>query len=297
MSFGAGDRDAYLIKTDANGNALWTKTYGGTAEDYGNSVQQANDSGFVIVGTTTSFGAGYYDVSLFKTDVNGTVLWAKTFGGTVYEDANSIEKTNDGGYIIAGSTTSFGAGGYDVYVIKTDASGNNQWTKTFGGSSDDGAFKISQTSDSGYVISGYTYSFGAGQSDIYLLRLTATGDTLWTKTYGGTDTDLGDYVQQTSDSGFIIAGQSFSFGVASDAYLIKTDANGNIFWTKTYGGTAYDFGSTVQITSDGGYSVIASAQSFGAGGSDIYLIKTDGSGNSGCNQGGTATVTGAIGFY
>src|SRR3990172_2495921 len=200
------------------------KTFGGTSYDWGFSVQQTTDGGYIITGTTPSFGAGGQDVYLIKTDAGGNSLWTKTFGGITYDVGNSVRQTTDGGYIIAGTTYSFGVGNYDVYLIKTDANGNTLWTKTFGGTSSDEGYSAQQTTDGGYVIAGLTDSFGAGLYDVYLIKTNGSGDTLWTKTFGGIGIDYGLSAQQTTDGGYVIAGVTQSFGAGiDDVYLIKTD--------------------------------------------------------------------------
>ena len=279
-SFGADYEDVYLIKTDAYGNVEWTKTYGGSYNDWGYSVQQTEDGGYIIAGTTESFGAGYYDVYLIKTDAYGNAEWTKTYGGSDDDWGWSAQQTEDGGYIIAGRTWSFGAGASDVCLTKTDAYGNVEWTKTYGGSDQDGGESVQQTEDGGYIIAGWTKSFGAGEADVYLIKTDAYGNVEWTKTYGGSGDDSGCSVQQTSDGGYIIAGGTESFGAGeADVYLIKTDAYGNVEWTKTYGGSDDDWGRSVQQTSDGGYIIAGGTESFGAGGYYVYLIKTDAYGN------------------
>jgi ribosomal protein S11 len=176
VSFGAGSYDIFLLKTDANGNIIWAKTYGGTGYDEAYSVQQTSDGGYIVAGYTRSFGAGYDDVFLVKTDASGNIIWAKTYGGTGYDKARSVQQTSDGGYIVAGYTRSFGAGNYDFFLIKTDANGNIQWAKTYGGTDIDWASSVQQTSDGGYIVAGRTNSFGADSVDIFLVKTDANGN-------------------------------------------------------------------------------------------------------------------------
>jgi hypothetical protein len=276
-SFVAESADIFLLKTDANGNISWAKTYGGTDDDIAYSVQQTSDGGYIVAGETNSFRAGIYDIFLIKTDANGNIQWAKTYGGTSDIYASSVQQTSDGGYIVAGGTLSFGVGG--AFLAKTDANGNIQWAKTYGGTRTDGAYSVQQTSDGGYIVAGWTWSFGADSADILLIKTDANGNVQWAKTYGGTGWDVARSVQQTSDGGYIVAGGTSSFGAGGDIFLIKTDANGNIIWAKTYGGIYGDIAYSVQQTSDGGYIVAGWTRSFGAGSWNIFLIKTDANGN------------------
>jgi hypothetical protein len=274
--------DVLLIKTDAKGNIQWAKAYGGKNVVDARFFQQTSDGGYIVAGYTNSFGAGGIDIFLIKTDANGNVSWAKTYGGTGDDIARSVQQTSDGGYILAGETNSFGVGGRDIFLIKTDANGNVSWAKTYGGTGYDTARSVRQTSDGGYIVAGYTNSFGAGGRDIFLIKTDANGNVSWAKTYGGTGNDHAFSIQQTSDGGYIVAGETRSFGAGSwDVFLVKTDANGNIQWAKTYGGTWADWAQSVQQTSDGGYIVASATFSFGAGNFDIFLVKTDANGNIG----------------
>ncbi|MEO8087893.1 MAG: T9SS type A sorting domain-containing protein [Bacteroidota bacterium] len=342
-SFGAGNSDVYLIKTDANGDAIWTRTFGGSSDEQAYSVQQTTDAGYIITGRTSSFGAGATDVYLIRTDVNGNLLWTKTFGGADNDWGNSVQQTNDGGFIILGVSSSFGASFQKVYLIKTDTIGNLIWTKTFGGTND-GGLSIQQTADGGYVLCGGS-EFGAGNVDVYLIKTDANGDSLWTKTYGGTEDDYGNSVQQTTDGGYIIAGNTNSSNSGNgNLYLIKTDSSGDSLWVKSFDLFGLESGSSVKQTSDGGYIILGSeanlasyiynvlliktdsngsplwtktfgtandddggydvqqtidrgfviigfTKSFTPGNADFYLIKTDSSGNSGCNDGSATSFT------
>lgn len=242
-SFGAGNSDAYLLKLDSNGNTLWAKGYGGTGVDYGASVQQTSDGGFIVAGYTNSFGAGGYDVLLIKTSSAGDTLWSKTYGGSSDEYSSSVQQTGDGGYIIAGNTGGFGAGDADVYLIRTNSGGDNLWTKTYGGPAVDAASSVQQTEDAGFIIAGYTISFGGGMEDVYVIRTDSNGDTLWTRASGGTNSDYATAGMATADGGYVVIGTLGSFGVGyPDVYLIKTDANGYSSCNETSTGT--EVGST-----------------------------------------------------
>jgi uncharacterized delta-60 repeat protein len=257
----------------------FARTYGGTYWDEAFSVQQTSDGGYIVAGLTYSFGAGDNDIFLIKTDANGNIIWAKTYGGTNWDEALSVQQTSDGGYIVAGRTPSYSTGDYDFFLIKTDADGNLEWAKTYGGTNDEWALSVQQTSDGGYIAVGWTWSFGAGWGDIFLIKTDADGNVEWAKTYGGIYGEWARSVQQTSDGGYIVAGWTASFGAGGDIFLIKTDANGNLQWAKTYGGTSTDGAYSVRQTSDGGYIVAGYTPSFGAGGADLFLIKTDADGN------------------
>lgn len=269
----------YLIKTDSSGNLDWQGTYGGGYVEYGYSAQQTSDNGYIICGSTNTYGAGSYDMYLVKTDSLGVMDWQKAFGGTGNDRGHTVDQTDDGGYILAGYTHSFGAGGADVYLVRTDESGDTLWTGTYGGSDDDLPHYgrcVRQTYDGGFVVAGYTKSYGAGLYDMYLLKTDSLGNMEWEETYGGSDMDTGRSVEQLPDGGFIIAGSTKNFGaVLYDVYLVRTDADGGVIWTETFGGAEYDYGESVQQTTDGGYIIGGYTKSYGSGEFDFYLIKTE----------------------
>lgn len=226
---GISASQVYLVKTDVDGNTLWEKHFGGDKEEEGYSVQQTMDGGFIICGETQSFGSGNSDIYLIKTDESGNKIWEKAIGGTSEDCGYSVQQSTDGGFIIIGKTSSFGAGNDDVFLVKTDSAGKIVWEKTFGGINADGGYSIQETMDAGYVIVGYTKSSGEGDHDVYLIKTNQNGEKLWEKTFGGANTDFGNAVQQTLDGGYIITGGTGSFGAGNyDVYLIKTDSEGNV---------------------------------------------------------------------
>ncbi len=281
-SSGAGDYDVYLIKTNENGATQWTKTFGGIYSDWSSSVQQTNDNGYVVVGTTSSFGNGNGSVYLIKTNINGDTLWTRTIWQGYRTIGNSVQQTSDNGYVIAGSMRT-GAGSIDkVYLIKTNSSGDTLWTKTFGWGQGT-AYTVQQTNDGGYIIGGDLDNFDGQSYNVYLVKTNSNGEELWSKTYGGNDYDYGGSAQQTTDGGYVIVGNTSAFGAGLyDIYLVKTNSNGDTLWTKTFGGTDQEYGSSVQQTTDGGYVITGDTRSsfegINGGSSDVYLIKTDANG-------------------
>ena len=279
-SFGAGGRDVWLIKTDAFGDTLWTKTFGGSDWDEGNSVQQTTDGGYIITGYISTFSPGIRNVWLIKTDPAGDTLWTKSFGGVESDWGNFVQQTSDGGYVVVGATRSFSVGLSDVWLIKTDNLGDTLWTKTFGDSLDDWGYSVQQTSDTGYVYVVTTSSFGASIYDVWLVKTDANGDTSWTRIFAGSNVESSRSVKQTSDGGYIVAVTTSSFGAGlRDLWLIKTDVSGHTLWTKTYGYYLSEYIYDVQQTADDGYVFVGGTCSFSSGAIwDLWLIKTDATG-------------------
>ena len=270
--------------------AMWNQTYGGPDDDYGYSVVETSDGGYAIAGETLSFGAGSSDVWLVKINATGHMEWNQTYGGPSLDTVLSVLETSDGGYMVAGYTVSFGAGGADVWLIKTNATGTVQWNQTYGGPNNDVGWSVVETGDGGYAIAGRTDSYGAGGADFWLIKTNATGTVQWNQTYGGPDDDQGVSMVETSDGGYTIIGYTYSFGAGGhDIWLVKTNATGTVQWNQTYGGLGDDYGRSVAQTSDGGYMVASFTDSFGAGGYDFWLVRTDAAGMVQWNQtyGGT----------
>jgi hypothetical protein len=272
ISGNTGYGDVWLLKTDGAGNLEWDKTF---EDGAGFCIQQTADGGYILTGRTRSFGAGGFDVLLIKTDSTGDEEWNQTYGGAEYDEGWCVQDTTDGGYIIIGETESFGAGEEDFWLIKTDSYGNMIWERTFGGSQDDSSICGQQTNDGGYIIIGTTRSFSEDEyRDVWLIKTDNAGNMMWNRTFGGPKSDWGYCVQQTTDGGYIISGQTTSFGTHpnSEGWLIKTDSIGNMVWNKTFG-LKFHSCHFVQQTSDGGYII--------TGGTPwcTYLIKTDSDGN------------------
>jgi len=276
FSYGAGDHDVYLICTDSLGEILWTRTFGGALADYGHDILLTSDSGYVIVGTTLSSGRGKEDLYLIRTNRYGDLLWSKTYGGAQTDEGWSIRSTRDNGYILCGTTASSGAGYGDLWLIKVNASGDSVWAKTFGGAGGESGFAVRETPDGGFVAAGCTGSFGEGYSSIYVVRVSGAGDSLWARNYGGARADVGYSIENTLDLGFVIAGSTASYGLGySDAYVVKLDGFGTLEWQNTFGGTKDDRAYSICLTADGGYLLAGTTESFGAGGSDQYIVKVD----------------------
>lgn len=291
-SFGSmSGRNVMLLKTSPSGHQQWVNAYGGNNDDEGNSVQQTSDGGYIITGYTKSSGAGGNDVFLVKTDSAGNASWSPTFGGASDEEGYAVQQTADGGYIIAGATSSFGAGSRDVWLLKTNASGVESWRRTHGGFGSDGARSVRQTADGGFIVTGWTFSYGPGAvGNAWLLKTDTAGYAVWNRVFGGTDADRGLDVQQTRDGGYVITGYTASSGAGlDDMLLIKTDSAGNGGWSRTFGGTGRDYGNSVQQTSDGGFIVAGYTLSFGAGSEDVWLVRIGEQGN----QTGSATFGGS----
>jgi len=217
----------YLIKTDGNGEEEWSQTFGGGWDQFF-SLEQTSDGGFIVCGFTESFGNGMKDVFLVKIDENGEEEWFQTFGGYVDDYGTSVQQTPDGGYIIIGWTGSFGS--IDGYLIKTDGNGEEEWSQTFGGLPMDQFLSGQQTTDGGFIMCGSTESFGNGMKDVYLIKTDGNGNEEWSQTFGGTGIDSGNSVQQTTDGGYIITGNTHldNNNDDQDIYLIKTDSQGNV---------------------------------------------------------------------
>jgi hypothetical protein len=282
---GLKNQDFWLIKTDQNGYLQWDQTFGSSSyDDEPYSVKQTNDGGYILAGRTRSFGGGTSDkIWLIKTDGNGVQQWDKLFyGGVGWSWGRDVEQTTDGGYIISGYTGGLGFQ-EDVWLIKTDSQGNTLWDKTYTAAGYSHSYSVQQTTDGGYIMTGYTYT-SPGIQKVWLIKTNLIGDTIWTNKFDG---ESGRDVEQTSDGGYIIVGTKMS-GDCQDLMLIKTDGNGTLLWEKFYNlGGGPEVGNSVQQTTDGGYIMVGVKgpscylDSIIMGlDHDLWLVKTDSQGDT-----------------
>jgi len=255
--------DVYLVKTNAWGDTLWTKFFGGQFWDGGNSVQQTRDGGYIIAGLIDG-GAGSGDIYLVKTDSTGEITWEKQFGGFGSGGGTSVQETLDGSYIVAGYEN------YRGILIKTNVQGDTLWTRTFDGGAGNLVIinSLRQTSDGGYILTGSLHS--NNQADVYLIKTNSLGETTWAKTYSGSGNENAASVALTADEGYIITGGIYTYvsdPINIDILLIKADANGDTVWTKTIDVSGIDQGASIQQCSDGGYILT------GATDSKVFLAK------------------------
>ncbi len=279
-SYGAGDGDVWLVKLDGEGGVEWTRTYGGENREEGRYAVPAPDGGYIIVGMTESYGSGGADLWLLKTDISGALIWSRTEGGAGDELGNFVQVTSDGGIIAAGRTTSGSGKDYDVFLLKTDLAGNKQWTAVLGGDGDDLGYTVCETEDGDYLVAGYTNSFGAGGADLYLICTDYLGNLLWHRTYGGFGQDYGGYLLPTSDGGYLVCGETHSFGSGSgDLWLLKVDSAGEEQWQCLAGGAYLDGGYQVIPGIEGGYLAVGWTVSLAPPGGDAFLVKVSADGN------------------
>jgi len=333
-STGKGGLDYWIVKTDTAGNIQWQKRYGGTGDDQLYSIVQTSDNGYVMLGRSDASsastgdqagtaGKGGIDYWLIKTDASGNIQWQKRYGGAgddIVNGANSLVQTADGGFFIGGYSVAASAntgdqagstnyGGYDYWVLKTDASGAIQWQKRYGGNNDDYLYSVKQTQDGGYVIGGNSNVAGGNQSglntngniDYWLVKVNNAGAIQWQRNYGSMGDDNLSDARQTSDGGYIMAGHS-SYGLGlsgdqsgitpygnTDYWIVKISSTGDIQWQKRYGGASTNYCYAIRQTSDGGYMIGGfsdansantglQAGSPGYGGNDYWVLKTDNSG-------------------
>ena len=273
-----------LLSSISSGQEIiWNHTYESERSNSLFDVRQTSDGGYIAVGNIETSGSYSRQLLMIRTDDLGNAVWTKTYGGYGTEQGLSVKQTPDGGYVVVGNTTSYGSA-FQVYLLRTNSQGDTLWAKTYGGSDFDVGISVDLTADGGFVIAGWTYSYGAGNSDVYLIKTDFLGEVEWTKTYGGVGEDMAIYVEQTLDGGYVVAGWTKSFsGMANcNMFLIKTDSLGDTLWTRAYfpylANTAYAY--SCQQTSDSGYVLTGYSIDSNNGLCYTYLVKTDARGDS-----------------
>ena len=261
----------WLVTTAVQAQTTWLKTYGGSKGEGGFDVQQTEDGGYIVIGNTDSYGTGSVALYLIKTDSMGDTLWTRTFGGSNTDVGICVHQTFDYGYMIVGTTYSFSAGSGDVYLVKTDEKGDTLWTRNYGSSIVEAGYSGQQTTDGGYIMSGYSLDGGI------LIKTDSLGDTLWIKKFERNILSYGWDVQQTDDGGYILTGEARGL-----AALVKTDTLGRTLWSNHFGAKRHDRSYSVRQTTDGGY-ILAGIQ-YVPGGTEsdsrAFLVKTDASGDT-----------------
>jgi hypothetical protein len=271
-----GGDDVVLKCIDRNyGYTNWSYPFGGAGDDRASAMIQTRDGNILIAGSTSSFGAGYDDAWLLKVKPSGDTIWTKTCGDTGNEAAFAMVQTQDSSIIVAGTTTTRSAGSDDIWLLKINANGDTLWSKTFGGTAAEKPICMVQTLDGNILVAGRTASFGAGLWDIWLLKVKPNGDTIWTKTYGGTGSEEPGAMIQLQDSNVIVAGYTASFGAGAgttDAWLLNVKPNGDTLWAKTLGGNGDEKSNGLLPQKNGTILLSGSTSSISEGAEAIWLV-------------------------
>jgi len=309
ITFPHGSSDYWVVKADNTGTLQWQKSLGGSNSNIARAIRQTSDGGYIVAGETNSNDGnvtgnhGNYDYWVVKLDNTGTLQWQKSLGGSGADAAYAIQQTTDGGYVIAGYTESNNGnvsgnhGSRDFWIARLDNAGTLQWQKSLGGSNIDEAYAIQQTSEGGYIVAGYTQSTDGditgyhGTGDCWVVKLDNTGTMEWQKSLGGSSTETGQTIQQTTDGGYIVAGYTTSNNGdvtgnhgSNDYWVVKLDNTGTLQWQKSLGGSGNDVARAIQQTTDGGYIVTGSSNSndddvsSNQGGNDYWIVKLDNTG-------------------
>ena len=281
-SYGNGGKDIWLIKTNQSGLMDWNVCLGTNNNDQAGQAIQTQDGGFILVGGKAQNSSNNTNVWLIKTNSQGDTTWTQSFGGSESDSGTDILVDENGGYVILGDTESYGNGGKDIYVIKTDLYGEQEWSKTYGGGSDDSGQSIIKASDGGYIIRYIVESFGAGNSSVGILKISQDGDEIWSKTIGGSYGIPGNSVQYIDNGNYVMICSLFDYGNNSfNSYLLQFNDTGNILWDVIWGDKIDDHGLGVLQTLDGGFIITGSTNNYGNGNvfnSDLLLLKTDANG-------------------
>ncbi|MBU1637400.1 hypothetical protein KKC97_07015, partial [bacterium] len=272
---GASNRDIWIVKTYSAGGIEWSSVFDRGLEDICYDVIQLSSGEYVFAGLSESPGSpSHHDFWLAKLTSSGNEVWNYTYGGAHGEACYSLALDSDEGFLMAGH--SLASGNSDFLIIKTNSSGDSLWSKSYGGSETDKCQSVIVTADGGYAMAGWTESYGNGGADYWLVRLDTNGDTLWTHAYGGNSDDYCFSVVQVSDGGYVLAGQTYTFGTGTPNYwMVRTDSNGHELWNRTFGTSSHESCRAVLSTDDGGYALAGwSGSIVGPGSSNFWLVKT-----------------------
>lgn len=274
------DADLYVLKTDAQGNFLWGKTYGGPKPEYAFSMIETADGNYFVLGYSQSFSSGDFDTYLIKIDPTGTLLWQKVYGGTGNEHGKEIIKSSDGNYVFVGSSNS-NFTSQQAFLTKIDLAGTVLWTKNYGGNMEEGGNSVKETQGGGFIVSGQTFSYGQNNGSVYLVKTNNMGDTTWTKFYNtGTIISEATSIVSNNDGSYVFAVRDSSANSDVDVRIMKTDPMGAILWNKLYGGTKKDTPKRIISTTDGGYVLASTSRSFGWINPDMWILKLNASGDT-----------------
>jgi len=289
QSFGAGLSDIWVLRLDAAGTVDWQRVYGGPENEWVSAIEVASDCGYILAGRTDSFGTVGGDLWLLKLDTDGNLAWEKAYGGPNLEHSTSLQRTRDGGYVVAGTTNSFGPGNGDFWVLKLDVDGNVQWEKAYGlktfvppdiyNQNSEFDTRVQQTENDGYIVAGVSYPSPDGRPHVWTLKLDAAGIVQWQKIYTttGANTQIAT-VLPTSDLGYLLSGKSGSFDLLDPqtyGWLMKIDVSGNTLWKKRYSGLEHDALAAVSRAADGGYIAAGTTDSFSISDDALWVLKLD----------------------
>ncbi|MBE0643043.1 MAG: hypothetical protein IH600_03090 [Bacteroidetes bacterium] len=273
-----GSIDVLLLRTDAEGQTLWVKTFGGVYEDEGYSVTQTSDGGFILTGSTESYTNGFNDVWLIKTDANGSMIWSRSFGGNSYDSGQDVIECSNGDFLVAGYTQFAATGNWFAWLVRTDGLGNEIWSKRYGGSERDLGTSVQETEDGGFVVTGSTETGGNGNSELWLFKVAANGDFEWDRRIDGDMSKSGFQLVRAGNGAYGIVGYANPQQLqTSNLLFVKTDASGDMLREVIVHNNA--IGTGIANTPDGGFILTGYTDPYGSEGCDIILAKVDMDGN------------------
>jgi hypothetical protein len=273
-SYGSGQTDFWIVRCSASGETLWTRTFGGSANERCYAMCASADSGIILAGTTTTFSTGSTQVWMVKMSDSGDSLWSRSFGGTGTDECYSIAPTADHGFLLAGSTTTYGAGGSDFWIVRTDSSGNSLWSRTFGGTNTEVCQSIVALAAGGFALAGYTSSFGGGSYDYWLVRMSDGGDSLWSRTYGRTGIDMAHAAVVDSFGHIAVAGESPLGGGSANFRLVLFSEAGDSLTTLRAGGANSDVCYSLLALPDHSFLMSGQTYSFGPSDGNFWVYRT-----------------------